>query len=416
MLTVFLIMCAIGSPPSETPTALSLRSAVQRWYEEISFRCTFQLRSGMANSTAEALRGEVDSKLGSSYSRCVCRGEFQKLGPKMRCAIDFQSPGFRSGPRRGEITLEPVEEATNGLVLAQRFLRRSEIFGEEARVAKVELWRKPQGQALLAGPMSGAAILPLIPMRSTAEQPFESLQVEDVRAIDGEHVEVLCTGRQQGRNRRIDYMETRNRRVIFWTKPVPPVVERIEEHIERTSLEGRTRVVGRDEIHAILSDFKGCPGGMVARRVRYVEQSEGLRAKRWKLEETGVRMLEWSSDDLGDQPPTDADFMMSIPSDVRLVGLREVLPPGTARRLDLSKFGPRDVVEQVTMSTPRETPLLRTGLGRLLVSWVVEVIVFGCVLARHLSNRAATRATCRRLAGPQPPSGTPDSRFVGPDE
>jgi hypothetical protein len=37
---------------------------------------------------------------------------------------------------------------------------------------------------------------------------------------------------------------------------------------------------------------------MVARRVRYVEQSEGLRARRWKLEESGVRLLEWSSEDL----------------------------------------------------------------------------------------------------------------------
>jgi hypothetical protein len=179
MKTVFLILCAFGSPHSGTPTAVSVRSGVQRWFEEVSFRCTFQLRSRMANSTAEALRGEVDSKLGSPYSRWVCRGEFQKLGPKMRCVIDFGSPGFQYGPRRGEITLEPVEEATDGLVMAQRFLRRSEIFGEEARVAKVELWRKPQGQALLAGPMSGATILPLIPMRSIAEQPFESLEIGD---------------------------------------------------------------------------------------------------------------------------------------------------------------------------------------------------------------------------------------------
>ena len=264
----------------------------------------------------------------------------------MRCTIDFGSPGFQYGPRRGEITLEPVEEVTNGLVSAQRFLRRSEIFGEEARVAKVELWRKPQGQALLAGPMSGTTILPLIPMRSTAEQPFESLQVKDVRAIDGEHALVLCTGGQQGRNKRIDYVEKRNRRIMFWTKPVPPVVQRIEEHVERTSLEGPTRLLGRDEIHAILSDFKPCPGGMVARRVRYVEQSEGLRARRWKVEEPGVRMLEWSSEDLGDQPPTDADFMMSIPSDVRLVGLKQGLLPGTARRLDLSMIGRSDLEER----------------------------------------------------------------------
>ena len=407
MLKAFLILCAVGSQPSDTPTAESLRRDVQRWSEEVSFRCTFRLRSGVANSTAEALRGGGDSKLGSLYSRWVCRGEFQKLGPKMRCVIDFGSSGFRYGPGRGEITLEPVEEATNGLVAAQRFLRRSEIFGEEARVATVEPWRKPRGQALLAGPMSGTTILPLIPMRSTAEQPFESLRVEDVRAIDGEHVEVLCTGRQQGRNRRINYVEMRNRRITFWTKPVPPVVERIEEYIERTSLETPTRLLGRDEIHAILSDFKAFPGGMVARRVRYVEQSEGLRAKRWKLEEPGVRVLEWSSEDLGDQPPTDADFMMSIPSDVRLVGLKQALPPGTARRLDFSKIGPSDLEEPAPTSTPRETPLLRTGLGRLLVSWVVEVIVFGCVLARHLSNRAATFAASHRLAGTEPASGSP---------
>jgi hypothetical protein len=408
MRTVFLILCAVGSPPSDTPTIESLRGDVQRWSEAVSFRCTFRLRSGMANSTAEALRGEVDSKLGSLYSRWECRGEFQKLGPKMRCVIDYGSPGFQFGPKRVDVTLEPVEEATNGLVMAQRYLKRGELFGEKARVARVEPWRKTQGQTLLAGPMSGAAILPLIPMHSPAEQPFESLQVEDVRAIDGEHIEVLCNGRQQGRNERIDYVETRNRRIIFWTKPVPAVVQSIEEHVERTSLEGPTRVLGRDEIHAILSDFKLCPGGMVARRVRYVEQSEGLRARRWKLEEPGVRMLEWISEDLGDQPSTDADFTMTIPSDVRLVGLKQGLPPGTERRLDLSKIGPSDLEEPVPPPAPRETPLLRTGLGRLLVSWIVEFIVFGCMLARHLSDRAARPATSRQSDGTQPASGTAD--------
>ncbi len=194
--------------------------------------------------------------LGSPYSRWECRGEFQKLGPKMRCAIDFGSPGYRYGPARGEITLEPVEEATNGLVAARWFPRRGEIFGEKAKVASVQRSVKPQGQALLAGWMSQPTILPLIPMRSTAEQPFEALVVDDVRAIDAEHVEVLCSGRQQGRNRRTDYVERRKRRITFWTKPVPPVVERIEEHNERTSLEASARLLGRDEIHAILSDFR----------------------------------------------------------------------------------------------------------------------------------------------------------------
>jgi hypothetical protein len=53
----------------------------------------------------------------------------------------------------------------------------------------------------------------------------------------------------------------------------------------------------------------------------------------------------------------------------------------------------RGAVRQLNVGRGRqylETPLLRTGLGRLLVSWVVEAVVFGCVLARHLSNRAVT--------------------------
>jgi hypothetical protein len=255
---------------------------------------------------------------------------------------------------------------------------------------------------LLAGPMSGWTILPLIPIRSTAEQPFESLQIEDMRAIDEEHVEVLCTGRQQGRNKRVDYVEMRNRRILFWTKPVPPVVERIDEQIERISLETPGKFLGRDEIHAVLSDFKACPGGMVARRVRYVEQSEGLRAKRWKLDEPGVRVLEWSSEDLGDQPPTDADFTMSIPADVRLTGLKQAIPPGTVRKLDLNKIGPSDLEESVTTSSQREKPLLHTSLGKLLLSWTVEVIVLGCVLVLHLSNRAMKVAARRRLARTEP--------------
>jgi hypothetical protein len=56
---------------------------------------------------------------------------------------------------------------------------------------------------------------------------------------------------------------------------------------------------------------------------------------------------------------------------------------------------PRGVSIQEMARAPRETPLLRTGLGRLLASWVIEVIVFGVLLARHLASRAATLATDR---------------------
>ena len=103
---------------------------------------------------------------------------------------------------------------------------------------------------------------------STDRRAFESLQVEDARAIDGGTFGALHRTAAGAEASRIDYMERRYRRIIFWANPVPPVVQKIEEHVDRTSLERPARLLGNDEIYAILSDFQPCPGGMAARRVR----------------------------------------------------------------------------------------------------------------------------------------------------
>jgi hypothetical protein len=389
MHSILVMFFLVGARPSGAPSSSSLRADVLRWSEDVSFGCTFRLRSGVANSKEQALHGEVDPNLGSDYSRWEARGEFHKLGPKMRCLIDYGSPGIQYGPRKVDITLEPIEEATNGFIGTSRFLRRSEVFGEKAKVALVESSKKHPGEARWAGLMTTAAILPLTPMHSYGEQPFEWLQITDVRALDKEHVEVLCYGRKQGRSKRIDFWETRNRRVVFWVKPVPPVVERIEERAERTSVEVPAQILGSDECYAILSDFKQCPGGMVASHVRYLEKSEGLRVVRWKIEEPGFRVLDWKSEDLGDRLPTNADLVMSIPPDVRVIGLKQEPPRGEVRNVDLSKISPLDLEERNAMTTQKSKALLNTGLGRPLFCWGVAALMLGFVAGWRLFRRYA---------------------------
>jgi hypothetical protein len=319
----------------------------------------------------------VFNKPGSGFE---ATGVFRKRGPMMRCTFDAGVAGIQYGRTKWDITREPVDESTDGFVGIRYFPRRWELLGDEAKAAVVEYRAHNADEAWAAGDMTANGPNPLNPMLGNDNQPFAGLRIAEIRRLDGEHLECVCRERKEKKWRRVAIWETRNRRIVFWTKPALPVVEKIEDVVERTSPDDPSKVLGRDEFQAILSDFQECGGGWVARRVLLVAIQAG----------DVIRVRQWQSEDLGNQRPADSDFAVAIPADVRVVGLKQGFPPGTARSLDPSKINLPDLDRQDPAGEPLEGPPLgQTSLGSLLLAWGLGLVAFGLIAGWYLLGSRA---------------------------
>ncbi|MGQ9575049.1 MAG: hypothetical protein ACUVUC_07000 [Thermoguttaceae bacterium] len=120
-------------------------------------------------------------------------------------------------------------------------------------------------------------------------------------------------------------------------------------------------------MHAVASDFVACPGGMVARVVRHVNQTV-YPDKPWFVGE-------WVSEDLGKRLPTDADFVITIPQSVRISGLKpdRTPRPGTVRTIDLSKISLDDLDEAYLTPEQRERLLVGRPRTRRWLLWIAGV-------------------------------------------
>jgi hypothetical protein len=157
-------------------------------------------------------------------------------------------------------------------------------------------------------------INPLRPWPSPKDAVFGPVPLVGVKTVDQEHVEVISQQKSESGNQK-------NWRVLYWTKPSPPVVQKV-------SLEFLFSGGQRAEMFSVLSDFKHCPGGMVARRVLYVDPSTP------KL----VFVQEWRSDDLGDRRPSSEDFAITVAPTTLVRGFKDQPRNAKVRRLEPSKI------------------------------------------------------------------------------
>ena len=114
--------------------------------------------------------------------------------------------------------------------------------------------------------LSDFELSPLNPHRNPRFQPFELWKLEkelppkaairNVRVVDKEHTEVVLT--QDGNQKQF-------RRVLLRTSKPLAVITAIDDVISRP--DGK-----KTESHIRLSDFRECPGGLVARRVLTVSK------------------------------------------------------------------------------------------------------------------------------------------------
>jgi hypothetical protein len=207
-----------------------------------------------------------------------------------------------------------------------------------------------------------------------------------VRKSDAEHLVVTMTRKEQGGSSHVA-------RVTFWTVPSPPVVERIEEQWE-TVLPGRGKVPADYTI--VGAQFVPCGRLMVPRSVRSVggpSVAVGETRPMWTVGE-------WLSEDLGKAPPTKEDFLVTIPANLTVTGLRDPPPPGSVRQLDLASYSLDDLAPRSSGPvnfTPQERPSPRSP-ARTRVLWTIAgaaVLVSGGLL---VLRRWKLRSMARRPA------------------
>lgn len=242
-----------------------------------------------------------------------------------------------------------LDQSSDGRVYVHYNPLRDHI-GDTADVLKQEA---DNPNTILASKLMVAHISPLRPLSHTNADPFLQMALSDVVNIAPDRIEVTASVRRNGGDQDL--------RVRFWTEPSPPVIESIVYGI--TFPDGR-----RSETRAVLSRFTECPGGMVARRVVYARcNAAGATAT----------VREWVSDDLGDVPPVDADFVISVPTTTTIYGLRGDFAPGKIRNLDPSKIRLTDVEDPTDESGIAEAPADSPRSGGSGVGWLRSIFLLG---------------------------------------
>jgi hypothetical protein len=338
MYTVWLLLCAIGSGPSESDRAIAetLRAAVEQWQREVAFRSTYRLRSGLAGSLEAALRGEINPKLGGGPSmRFEATGVFHKQGPNLRCSINFVGGPLMLSPAKSDqpppLLNRPWDEASDGRVQVSYYapttLRPPK--GTYASVAQVEK-RRRETPSMAAGYFTETYINPLRPWANPHDDPFGVLPLAGVKTVDAEHVEVASQEKSESGIEK-------HWGVLYWTKPSPPVVQKVS--LELVFSDGQ-----RAEMFSVLSDFKQCPGGMVARRVLLANPSTPNL----------VSVEEWRSPDLGERPPSSEDFAITVAPTTIVHGFKDEPRNAKIRRLEPSKIQLADLEDYEALKEQAE--------------------------------------------------------------
>jgi hypothetical protein len=317
----------------------TLNAGIEQWRKDVSFRSSYRMRSGFSKSIEAGLQDGVDVTIsGSPGEDCESFGQFHKMGKLQRYSQIF--PGGKisvSDPSnkptgRGE---HPGKEP-KAIVHAYVNCSKDEVFndrfliryypGDAGDCAAVDPF--DNSWAKLGG-LPSHSMNPLNPFGNPRELRYlelhdfespkdpKSFSVE-LHPLDKDHLDVIL--RREGTWKQY-------RKIGVWTGATPPVVTAIDE--VQTDPKGKVF-----ESHHRFSDFKRCPGGMVARHVRAV--FSGGDGK--------VRVQEWRSPDLGNVQPTKNDFVVILTPRTSISNLKD--PPTSdaqPRALDVTRLTDADL-------------------------------------------------------------------------
>jgi hypothetical protein len=345
-------MLSVGQTNVEQEQFSVLHAATLQWREEVQFTSHFTLTEGTAASFDEGAKSGIDLTVDTELSPIIrAKGVFNRLGSNIRISLDKQKVFNEDGT----LSYRAFDESTSKNV----FIYYTP--GDSAAVIERRSGR--QLHTLAPGFFSQPEINPLKPLRNNEPDPFADGALVSLTPIDPEHVEIVTALTRTNGN-------VVNRNVRLWTKPALPVVEQITEIVTRK--DGKTSKAG-----AWLKDFTQCPGGMVARNLRFVYQAGGARAM----------ALEWSSNDLGDRAPTHEDFVIKVPQGTRVeTGSGRI----NARELDPSKFENKSAANARGSDGPARPdppkPHQRFRYGLISLNALVIVAVVSLFLIKRRRN------------------------------
>lgn len=357
---------AVGAEESVAPEAgvlvNTLRAGLEQWVEEVQFSCHYELIKGFAATAHDGIAGVTGMNLTDER----VSGVFNKSEAWVRHSLLYTTPPVKLRDLEGgqmEVRHVDVDEVSNGeLLLAHRpeMLKGSPLaMFSSGNVAKAS------PGPFVAGTGSKGVLSPLsvganAPGKTLEVRPGASNVTMAVKQQDSDHLTVDIAYTYNG----YDYTKS----VEFWTAPSPPVV--IRSSMLMAGPDG-----GRYEEIVAASQFVKCPGGMVAQTVTSV--STNPRPIHPELPWFVVR---WTSKDLGERPPTDADFEVPVVKGTRIHGLRvprRGIVDGrlSLRHISIADLGdpefPSGTIEDET--THIKVPLILAAIVLLvaLATWLV---------------------------------------------
>jgi RNA polymerase sigma factor (sigma-70 family) len=320
----------------DTSELKKLEDGVAKWVDQVEFTSTYKLYRGFARTFEDGVAGRIEDK------HVWATGRFSKMDDKMRFSLDFGGPPVSTivdgrevfGPD-ANISFDSVGDSNfqmfydpykgeGGLLRVREtiFVPGSPFSLPEALDLENPL--QPSITHTRSAPHGIGRLFELTTMENQDETGIRTT----IENLSGERIQVVRETKEAPPKER--------RTFVFWTKPNPVVVTQVinEYRVGNTS-EYRRRA-------EIVSDFVNCDGLMVPRRVLSVGMDP---EKRWLVHE-------WMSEDLGQRPPTAEDFIIRLPANARVQGLRN-LPPlvQEVRAVSVDELDKRDLI-----STARTTP------------------------------------------------------------
>ncbi len=345
-----------------------LEAGHNQWLRDTVLVCRFKVFRGSPTSKEEALALPID--------RMELEGEGQlvKMVEAVRLVFRPARPPARAeGEGGGEGWRDlPFDETSDGVVqirfpIPTRALPQTVLFVETS-----------EGKPTLpyqAGTQTASVITPLYIAGRHFTEPYS---FGNMRGDDGtEQVRIAATTPELTVVEASLLMDpwTRRRNVEFWTEPSVPVIRRV------TTLDTNSATGYWIESITEGRDFVECPGGPVAREVRYVLGQKERRS--WKL-------YVWTSEDLGLREPGKEDFDIEVPKETDIRGLKQSMPGGTVRHLNILDLGTEDLtvhraVGEIGGDTGSE---LRRATWWISFNAIIAVVIGLALLIHHVRRRA----------------------------
>jgi hypothetical protein len=376
-LLLFLIACGVVSrakvcASDEDAVRDVMDAGIEKWRNGLDFCCHYSYRCGMALTKEQGLEGHFDTASDPEFEMSA-RGIMCKRGDDIRFSCTFSKAPEANKTASGEaVSLLPCDAVKrNDLWLV--YWPRAGRFGNTANIDKMPSSGFKANEFNIIETSFSFGGGSEAPLKSFITKFSKNGAVEtSVVEPDRHHTTVIMTLKQTDGG-------SLTERVTFWTEASPPVIESRESIVDGGGHHG--------ERFAVASKFVQCGKGMMARELHLVSGPITLSSastSRWLA-------YEWKSDDLGQRAAESEDFVVTIPPDVHISGLRKPPPEGTERRLDLAKYTVADLGESTVSGGKGGHPTDATTAPRVAIAVLCAVLIVILALILVWRRKTATK-------------------------